>query len=476
MKTKFQTTAIPRALGNSVVMASVALLSVIGSAAYAQSFTSGPDLLVNRLCSDQCEQQGETLAVDAVGNTTAIWSEPYGETSAIVTARFDGATNKWSGSRLLAVEHGASPQIGYDANGNALAIWNTFREGYWLLRYSRYIASQGSWTRPADGLTLPVHGYAERLVVGKNGDAFVLNRGRNGEGSVARFDAATGTWNLFDGVKGERIAVDGTGNAVLLSINRQLYSGSVSLSARRFSASSRQWSGSTLLDAHTQTYDVMGNSNGTGEMAAPAMSLDAYGNVMFMWTKVVTADDGTAARTIRSARYVTSRGTWVSKTVPKLNNSGAIDAVLSADRSANVTAVWNQYVGSYAKTVASRYSSATGTWSMPTVIQSGSFHTREPNVGTDPQGNVTVSWSQRSDTGTQSSSAAIYLATVARFDAASGTWDLPQTIQDANRSGYRTFMGVDGKGRAVVMWTQQSGRYANGVGIKEIRSDRIMPR
>lgn len=475
MNTKFRTSGIPHALNASVVMISVALLSSIGSAAYAQSFTSGTDQLVDRLCSDQCEQRGETLAVDAAGNTTAIWSEPYGEASAIVTARYDGATGKWGGSKLLAVEHGASPQIGYDASGNALAIWNTFHEGYWLLRYSRYIASQGSWTRPADGLTLPVHGYAERLVVGKNGDAFVLNRGRNGDGSVARFDAATGTWNLFAGVKGERIAVDGTGNAVLLSIDRPLFSGSVSLSARRFSASSRQWSGATLLDAHTQTYDVMGNSNGTGDMKAPAMSLDPYGNVMFMWTKIVSADNGTATRTIKSARYVTSRGIWISKTVPKINSSGAIDAVMSADRSANVTAVWNQYVGSYAKTVASRYSSTTGTWSTPAVIQSGNFHTREPSIGTDPQGNVTVSWSQRSDAGTQSSSTAIYQATVARFSAPSGTWGQPRLVQDAYRSGYRTFLGVDGKGRALVMWTQQSGRFANGIGIKEIRSDRILP-
>lgn len=475
MNTTFRTSDISRKLGNSVVMISAVLLSGIVSTANAQSFTSGPDQLVNRLCADQCEQRGETLAVDAAGNTTAIWSEPYGATSAIVTARYDGATGKWDSSRLLAVEDGASPQIGYDASGNALAIWNTFREGYWVLRYSRYIAAQGGWTRPTDGLTLPVYGYAERLVVGKNGDAFVLNRGRNGDGSLARFDAATGTWQLFDSVQGERIAVDGAGNATLLSINRQPFNGSVSLSAQRFTASSRQWSGRTLLDAHTQTYDLIGNSNGEGLMAAPAISLDPYGNVMFMWTKVVKADDGTATRTIKSARYVTSRGTWISKTVPKLNNSGAIDAVLSADRSANVTAVWNQYVGPYAKTVASRYSSTTGTWSAPKVIQSGSFHTREPNIGTDTQGNVTVSWSQRGDTGTQSSPTAVYRATVARFTPASGTWSLPKTVQDAYRSGYRTFMGVDGKGRAVVMWTQQSGRYANGVAIKEIRSDRILP-
>lgn len=475
MNTIFRTSDISRTFGKSVVILSAVLLSGIALTANAQSFISGPDQLVNRLCTDQCEQRGETLAVDAAGNTMAIWSEPYGATSAIVTARFDGATGKWDGSRLLAVEDGASPQIGFDASGNALAIWNTFRDGYWLLRYSRYIAAQGGWTRPTDGLTLPVYGYAERLVVGKNGDAFVLNRGRNGDGSLARFDAATGTWQLFDNVQGERIAVDGTGNAILLSINRQQFSGSVSLSARRFTASSRQWSGSTLLDAHTQTFDLMGNSNGEGLMTAPAISLDPYGNVMFMWTKVVKADNGTATRTIKSARYITSRGIWVSKTVLKLNNSGAIDALLSADRSANVTAVWNQYVGPYAKTVAARYSSNTGAWSAPVVIQSGSAHTREPNIGTDPQGNVTVSWSQRADTGTQSSSSAVYRATVARFSPATGTWGIPKTIQDAYRSGYRTFMGVDGKGRAVVMWTQQSGRFANGVGIKEIRSDRVLP-
>lgn len=49
------------------------------------------------------------------------------------------------------------------------------------------------------------------------------------------------------------------------------------------------------------------------------------------------------------------------------------------------------------------------------------------------------------------------------------------SIQNAYRNGHFARQGIDAKGPSLVMWTQHSGRVVNGVPVKEIRTDIIVP-
>jgi hypothetical protein len=465
----------------AVAFATAAVVTLLPQVGMAQGFASGVDQTVGRHCTNSCEQRTEKIAVDSAGNAIAVWSEPVasGEPR-IIFSRFDAATGVWLRSAPLHDDRGVEPQVAFDGSGNALAVWNRYiGEGTYALRYSRYIAGHG-WTRPgnADLQTIPENHYNLVLSVGKNGDAIVHFAGRNFARYRVQFHAVTNTWTPYSNTYygDAATAVDPAGNVLAVYVSPEPFGDSLQLIAQRYDASTRRWSNSRLLENFQPTYNMNGEPSFTATIQSLSVTLDVSGNGMVLWERAVKPLDGTMKREIRSVRYLSRNGAWHYKTLPKISTWKTRGSSMAADRFGNVVAVWNQYVGSYAKTVASRYSSTTGTWAAPQVISSGNYLTREPSVGTDAAGNAFATWSQRSDTGTQSSSAAVYRPTASRFHASSGKWSLPATVQDANRKGYRVHMGVDKHGRSVVMWTQESGRYLNGVPVKEIRADRLVGR
>lgn len=451
--------------------------------ALAQTVTSGPDVTLQRACTNNCFQQSENIAVDGAGNAIAIWVETTGDiTRPIVYSRYDAATNRWSASKVLSVESfGSSPKVGMDAQGNAIAVWSAWiDEGLDGLRFATFSADTKTWTpprnvsTPQDDRRGPV-----TLEVAANGDAFITLSGRNSYGAVVRYDSATSTWSALEEVASGRaqIAADLSGNALVADQAVTYMEPSRSVSARRFISATNTYTDYVYLDSGLPVRDPRTNEELQDySFNLLAASKDVNGSEMVLWER--TLYDYAAGRTIRevrSARYVPRIGSWVKKTIPKISNGQTLQAKMVADGSGNVTAVWVQYVSGYAKTVSARYSSATGKWSTPTVISRGSFHTRDASVDIDRNGNAIATWSQRTDTGIGSSTGKIFKTTAARYRVSTNTWGTPSTIQDADRNGYRPFMGVDNTGRAVVIWNQDSWGVVDGQTVKVLRADRVIP-
>jgi hypothetical protein len=472
--------AVRKHCRTAAVVFTYALITCTSPAIHAQSLSSGPDQLVTRYCTDNCEQKNEKLVVDGAGNGMAVWQEPG---SKIMVARYYAASGTWGAPTHLYGATGEDAHIGVDGRGNVMVIWSRYI-GEWQVEvnFSRYMPTNGawSWTRPA---TAFIHNEFEMtirdLVVGKNGDAFLFYREwYRPYDNLKRFDAATGTWthsaSLFN-IDSAGFAMDDAGNLVAAyatDLGYYYYEGT-RVWTQRYDAATKQWSTGKTVDSHEVAYDDYGNNiNGELAVRSLALSVDPWGHAMVFWERVLNKN-GTTTRGIKTARYLKTRDAWYAKTLHSISHGKTSGAALAADRFGNVNAVWNQYVGLYAKTVSARYSSTTGTWTKPIVIQAGEFNTRDPNVKTDVHGNAIATWSQRTDSGTLSSASAIHRTTAARYAIASNTWGTPVTVQDANRNGYRPYLGVDVKGRALVMWTQQSGRVVNGVPVKEIRSDRL---
>lgn len=464
-------------------MFGIALLTVSISA-MAQSFVSGPDRLLNRLCTNSCMQAGEELAADSNGNAISIWAE---EGKRIVTASFNASTGTWAASqtRFTGAIDG-TPSIFFDGNGNALAIWATTNpdssKQAWFARYS---GAQSAWASPAKAFTIGLYDSLGGLSGSKNGNAIVQINGLFGADSTKGFDAATSTWGS-GGLVGDQVVLDPAGNAFAI-YNVQGSSYDAQFYVKRFDAATKQYTDRIQLDQFTYNYTEDENGNAvetSGGFRAASVTVDAYGNAMVLWTKSVTTEvrdgDKVLSRktvdTVKSARYLLNKNSWVAKSIPALSSGKMVNVSLSADRFANVNAVWTQYVGPYAKVVSARYTSANGAWSMPRVIQHGQFNTRDAGIATDPQGNVFAKWSQRTDSGTDSGIGKIFRTNAARYNSTTGTWGAPATIQDANLNGYDAALTVDNKGRALLMWTQDSGNTRpDGSPIKEIRSDRLIP-
>src|SRR5687768_1755543 len=128
----------------SATIAGITLFAT-GISATAQGLVSGPDRLVNRVCTISCQQEREQLAFDSLGNAISIWAE---EDRRIVTAAFHAATGTWAAPvTRFTGELVDTPEITMDGNGNALAIWATSTADFEVKQvwFARYISAQGSW-------------------------------------------------------------------------------------------------------------------------------------------------------------------------------------------------------------------------------------------------------------------------------------------------------------------------------------------
>lgn len=470
-----------RGLASSIALfASVAGITGAGMGnAYSQTIASGPDQLIHRICTDLCAELDQQLAVDSAGNAIAVWSELDNGNSKIVTARFNGATGQWGASRTLAADQGRFPKIGFDAQGNAMAIWSVPNGSNGVMRFARNIG--GNWTMPADGLTLPLGAALVDMAVSKNGDVFA----DFGAGNIGRFDAPTRTWlflppiaPLIYSTAMRKIAADPQGNLTVAYVfSGGPYFGHQSevLGASRYLAATQQWSAPAFFRFFVPDTSQCHCRGGTeGSYNSLALAVDVNGSAIVWWEELETTI--TPIRRIRSVRYLQRTDTWTEKAIPAISNAKVIgDGALAADHFTNVDAVWVQYLGSYARTIATRYSATTGLWETPRVIQSGGFNSREPHIGTDYAGNAIATWSQRTDAGTLSSTSAIHMTTAARYSIATHTWGPAATIQDVSRKAYRSELGVDDAGRGVVMWPQDTTFVVDGIVAKALRADRVVP-
>lgn len=474
-----QTIPIIRLSVFSLLICLTGLSSLHASPSWAQSITVGPDKLLPRMCADRCPQAGEQLAVDGNGNAVSIWSEP-GSTSGqgkIIVARYNSGTDTWSQPQVLDnQDYLANPLIGMDSGGNAIAIWQYFFEGQQIFRSSRFNSQSARWSAPR---TVLVGGYYERLSaleVAGNGNAFLHTAGRNDAGVIYRYDAETNTWtNLANRSNSVEIAADGSGGALIA--NGSSYPDQY-VAASRYDAATRTVARSAVLDAARDVYDPK-----TGE---PLSKTDVRffsatrhfngGEMVFWERRFEDYRAGTVTRSLRTAVYNRTTGSWQHLAIPKISNSQTLSGKVDADRFGNVNAIWIQYVSGYARVVTAQYSASTGQWSAPRILSQGSYHTRDVGLDTDINGNVIATWSQRTDTGIGSSLGKTFRTKAARFSLSNRTWGMPLTIQDAGRNSYRPHMGVSRSGQAIVLW-QQDTEAVNGDGtpVKELRADRLLP-
>lgn len=470
---------------SSAVVAGV-IAGTASSGAFAQSVTAGADRTLPKVCtSPSCYQGEEKVVVDNAGNAIAMWEEytpvgSRGDTSeALVVSRFNATTRTWSASRIIPTVTGLKdvtyPKIGIDGSGNALLVWVEIDYRYpstYRLSYARYIAVESRWTASMTIEAGPTYTFTGQLYVAKNGNAFLRQDGHSNRTPGFYYDAATRIWKRLPDVADSRRYTGGTidevGN-VILPFERDVGTTSMTLHATRFNVSSKQMTAPVKLD---EVFHSTASSR-DGNFGYAIASKDRFGSEMVLWQKYSkNPSTGVATRTIKSARYLASRTQWISKAVAKLNNN-AIDSVdIDVDRAANVAALWTQYVGAYKRVVSTRYSSTTGTWSTPKVISAGDFLTRDAAIEAAPNGNFYATWSQRSDGGTGSSTSKIFRTKATRYGVSSNTWGTPITIQDANVNSYAPSLDVDGQGRAVVIWNEDTPA-TDDYSAKRLRADRV---
>ncbi|MBI5779241.1 MAG: hypothetical protein HZA49_07280 [Planctomycetes bacterium] len=275
------------------------------------------------------------VAVDSNGNAIAVWNQFDGTRTNIWANRYVSGTG-WATAGLIETDdigNAYSPQIAFDANGNALAVWKQSdgnRDNIWA---NRYVSGTG---------------WATAELIETN------NAGGASDPQIA-FDSdvnALVVWSQFDGTRSNIWAnryVSGTG-----------------------------WATAELIE-----------TDNAGNAVIPQIAVDSGGNAIAVWDQ----SDGTRFN-IWANRYVSGTG-WATAELIETNNvATAYFPQVSVDSGGNAWAVWYQSDGTRFNIWANRYVSGTG-WATAGLIETDNAGDAfNPQIAVDSNGKAIAVWDQ----------------------------------------------------------------------------------
>jgi hypothetical protein len=314
--------------------------------------------------------------MDDAGNAMATWSQWDGGQYIVWANRFVRGVG-W-GTPVRLANGAGSAVIGFDAAGNAIAVWGAAG----TLWANRFVPATGWGTA-----TLITNGPSQQdpdLAVEPGGNAMAVWRSNNTStvGTWAsRFVVGTG-WSarvrISDAFNTQipQVAVSRNGDALAVWERHDVFD--MSVMASRFSLATG-WGTPTFLE------------NDTRNALRPNVAMDDSGNGMAVWAQA-------SGGGIQANRYVAGVG-WDPPVSIQVPGSSGLDTDVAMDPNGNAVAVWEQWdSGAPGLVWANRFMAGTG-WGTAVAIESFAGDGYIPQVAIDACGRATAVWSQLSDTG-----------------------------------------------------------------------------
>jgi len=375
------------------------------------------------------------VVFDANGNALAVWQQSDGTRYDIWANRYVAATGLWGAAARIETSADAaySPQIAIDANGNALAVWQQ-SSNIWA---SRYTANTG-WGTPVKIQTGTDYAYGVQIAIDANGNALAVwiqidtavhiwaNRytANTGWGTATTIET-----NNADNADYPQIAFDANGNA--MAVWSQSTAAVGSIWANRYTANSG-WGVATTIES------------GAGDAYGPQIAVDASGNALVVWSQT----NGTVYSAWAN-RY--SAGQWGSAALIETNDTDSVGGPrIAIDASGNAIAVWSQKSGATNGLWANRYATGAG-WETAVVISTydGSY-ADYPQIAFDANGNAMAVWNQ------------YRVHAYNRYINGTG-WGLAARVEPVyhNDPTGGAAIAVDPNGNALAVWAQHDGTRYN---------------
>ena len=231
------------------------------------------------------------IAVNASGNALAVWNE--NDSSQHIMANRYTAGSGWGTAGAIATNTDSvfPPQIAIDTNGDGLAVWRQITGSQFDIVSNRYTPGSG-WRTARSITTDKTHDAADpQIAFDTNGNALAVwaQAATNANGIIwtDRYPAAGSDWDTaaplgtvipFANMQTPQIAFDANGNA--LAVWQQYIQGqdkARNIAASRFSAAGT-WGTPALIE-----------TDDAGDASTPQIAVDANGNALAVWQQ----SDGT---------------------------------------------------------------------------------------------------------------------------------------------------------------------------------------
>ena len=271
------------------------------------------------------------VAFDGNGNALAVWSQYNGTVYNIFANRFNG-TN-WGDAELIEDNSGATnrPQVAFDGSGNAIAVW---------VQYNGTV--NNIWSNHFNGTSW---GTAELIETENTGNAY-----------------------------NPQVSFDGSGNA--LAVWSQLDGAVSSIWSNRFNGTN--WGTAELIET-----DNSGNANG------PQVAFDTSGNAVVVWVQ----NEGAIFN------IWVNHFNGISWSIAKQLGTNSGDDVeepypqVAFDKSGNALAIWHVYDSAVSSIYACRFNGTS--WGTPELIENdNSGNALNPRVALDDSGHAIAVWEQ----------------------------------------------------------------------------------
>lgn len=279
--------------------------------------------------------RGQQIVVEKNGNAIAIWRLYDGTRDNIWWNRYTTGSG-WGTAQLLETTDidVYNPTIAMDANGNAMAVWvqtdTTLVSEVWASRYT-----PGGWgTAQLLGTDNANEASGPDVAFDRNGNAIAIWIYNDGSIWANRYTPA-GEWdgaqrvvenvvNFFDDPK---IALDDSGNAIAVWSQSGSAGGGDNIASVRYQVGSG-WGSAVIIDTPV------------GGSRRPDIALDSSGNAVAVWEQSdVNGYD------IWANRYVAGAG-WSEPIQIEMDDAGsAYDPQVAVDGYGNMLSVWYQFDG-----------------------------------------------------------------------------------------------------------------------------------
>jgi hypothetical protein len=356
----------------------------------------------------------------------------------------------------------SNPQIAFDKNGNAIAVW-TFKDGsaYETIWTNRYTNDSG-WGEPEAISDFALAAWHPQIAFDKNGNAIAvwgqLSQGREYSISLSNYTPGSG-WGepsimprlTRTHAQFPKVTIDDSGNA--------LFVWSQSDSGGGADSDHYGWSIVHHVDTGWGTAALIGSGSDTGSYSGDIeIATDNNGNTIAIWDAL---QYGVNRYSVWVNNYSAASGWGAAKMMNNGTTDDSKDPQVALDASGNALAVWWQLgADSYNSLWVAHYLPGSG-WGTPEVISE--FYVRQVvglQVDMDIEGNAIAVWGSRLGYPQGGVRAAI-------FSKESG-WS--EFLVDVIGASANPGIAFDQSGDALIVWNNSglwSRRYTKDIGWED---------
>jgi hypothetical protein len=433
-------------------LAAGALVYLLGGPAATPALATPDWLSPVELSAPGEDGEAPQMGLDAAGDAVAVWDR-FDGSHTIIQSAARPAGGRWGQPVGLSApgRNATEPQVAVDPAGDAVAVWSR-TDGAHTIVQAAWRPAGGGWGEATDLSAEGQNAKAPQVAIDPAGNATAVWSRYNSTKYIIQSSRSPvgGPWEMPDDVSAEgqsaenpQVAVDRAGDAVAVW---ERFDGNHLIVQSASRPAGGPWAAAEDLSAEGENAE------------APQVAIGPAGDAIAVWTRFDGSDF------IVQSASKPGGGAWAFSGDLSEKGRSAESPQVALDPAGDAVAVWTRENEGLTTIVQGADRSAGGAWSAPAPLSSTGLAAAEgPEVSIDPAGNAAAVWAV-----SDSSPSVVQTA----IKPAGGPWQAHETLSVIGRNATEPQVALDRDGDGVAIWTRENG--SNKI-VQAIGYDRAGP-